>query len=264
MLDFDNIDDWAPEFAAALGGHVSGSVEATLLAKAPKFIEDARNLLFTLTDRDAVIDAALNLIRSEGIATYHGSRLTEAEITSIRSSGLIPLKAKDRRHRLRRALSLHPKWFEVADQLDAVTQAHGQGNCAGGREDQVHLTLSRAGLTGDFNHYLTYGSEFDQTVAYSLLGSEGVELLARDGNPRVIQVLVPGALALDAAHTPFSVDDLRAMGKVPNLVDEFLKAWSYRLAHQGFQSRTLMIDCGMVFRSAVPPTWIIASDNFQS
>jgi hypothetical protein len=114
---------------------------------------------------------------------YHGSRLTQDEVASIREIGLIPLVAAARRSRLARAFSTHPRWTNVADQLDAAIHAHGAGERAGRREAQVHLTLSRSGLTGSFNHYLTHGSEFDQHVAYALLGQEGKDLLATDGEP---------------------------------------------------------------------------------
>jgi len=257
MLDFDNIDDWAPKLAATLRPHVLNSVEQMLVEATPEYIEDARDLLLDLTDRDAVIDAVLDWLRSRKIAGYHGSRLTDAEISSVQVGGLIPLEADTRRDRLIRALSPHPRWPEVAAQLDAAIQAHGQGGCAGSREGQVHLTLSRVGLTNGFDHYLTYGAEFDQHVAHKLLGTEGKELLARDGEPRVIQVAVPGASALDAAHPIFSIDDVRASGEVPNLVDEFLKSWSYRLAYPSFQSRTLRVDCGMIFNQTVPAAWIV-------
>lgn len=247
MLDFDNIGDWAPKFATSLVRHVPDWIATKLRVKKPKYVEDARDLLFAWADRDAVIDEALQLVCSDEIAGYHGSRLTDAEVDLIRSRGLIPLKAEDRRHRLARALSPHPKWPKVAYQLDDVIQAHGRGGSAGCREDQVHLTLSRVGLTKGFNHYLTHGAEFDQHVAHALLGQEGTELLSRDGEPRVIRVAVPGSIALDAAHPYFSVSDLRARGEVPNLINEFLKAWSYRLAYPEFQPATLQVDCGMIF-----------------
>lgn len=263
MLDFDNIDDWAPEFATMLRLLVPASVGQKLLAAAPQFTEDARELLFALTDCNAVIDTALEFIRSTTIAGYHGTRLTDAEVASVRSAGLIPLKAENRRHRLTRALSPHPRWREVAHRLDAALEAHGQGAFAGRREHQVHLTLSKSGLTNGFNHYLIHGAEFDQHVAHMLLGPEGKELLARDGKPRVIRAAVPGAFALDAVHPYCSINDLRARGDVPNLIDEFLRAWSYRLAHQYFQSRTLRVDCGMVFCSAVPAAWIIDIDTLS-
>jgi hypothetical protein len=257
MIDFDNIDDWAPKLTASLKGHVPHIVEQRLVAAAPRYIEDARDLLFKLSNREAIIDAALVWIRSTTVLGYHGTRLTEGEIASVQTVGLLPLKAQARRDRLTRALSPHPRWSEVANGLDAAIKAHGLGNCSGWREGQVHLTLSRAGLVNGFNHYLTHGSEFDQHVAYALLKTEGERLLGLDGKPRVIQIAVPGDLALDASHPHFGIDDLRAKGDVPNLVRSFLDAWSYRLAHPKFQARALKVDSGMVFRSTVPATWVV-------
>lgn len=263
MIDFDDINDWAPKLASVLGPHLPNSVGQRLAAASPDYIEDALDLFFRLSLRDAVIDATLTWIRSTNIAGYHGSRLADDELASILANGLIPLKAETRRHRLIRALSPHPDWPRVADQLDAVIHAHGLGGAAGRREDQVHLTLSKAGLTNGFNHYLTHGSEFDQHVACALLGLDGKELLARDGQPTVIRIAVPGPLALDAAHPYFDVDNMRARGEIPNLVREFLKAWSYRLAYPEFQSRTLSVDCGMMFRSIIPADWIVDFETFS-
>lgn len=261
MLDFDDIDDWAPQLAAALSSHVPDSVERKLVAARLEYIEDARDLLFELTDRELIVDATLSWIRSTTIAGFHGTRLTDAEVDSIRVDGLVPLKAEDRRHRLARALSLHSKWRGVADRLDAAIQVHCQGARAGRREHQVHLTLSRAGLMNRFSHYLKYGSEFDQRVTQALLGSEGMQFLAHDGKARMIQVAVPGTHALDAAHWISSIDSVRTGGDIPNLVDEFLKSWSYRFAHPRFRPCSLRVDCGMVFRSAVLPTWIVDIDT---
>ena len=260
MLNFDDIDDWAPKLGAALKQDVPSVIGTELVAAAPEYLEDAQDLLFKFADRDAVIDATLNWIRSTHVVGYHGSRLTDAEIASVRTIGLIPLKAETRRTRLIRALSPHPEWHVVQGRLDAIIQAHSHGAVLGVREGQVHLTLSKEGLTSDFNHYLRYGAEFDQHVADALLGPDAKQLLAQDGEPRVIQVAVPGAIALKAAHPYFGVDDLRKQGDVPNLVKEFLKAWTYRLAHPGFEPRTLQIDCGMMFHSPVPAAWIVMID----
>jgi hypothetical protein len=149
----------------------------------------------------------------------------------------------------------------VADKLDAAIEAYGQADRSGRRERQAHLTLSRSGLINGFNHYLTHGAEFDQHVANELLGQDVTELLSRDGKPRIIQFAVLGNLALDAAHPYFSIEDLRAKGDLPNIIDKFLNAWSYRLAYPDFQARSLKIDCGIVFRSAVPPEWLIHIGN---
>jgi hypothetical protein len=265
MLDFDNIDDWASKLTAALRPYVPNYVEQKLVEAVPEYmyIEDVQDKLFDLTDRDAIIDAVVDWLRSKNIAGYHGSRLTDAEFYSVKVTGLIPLEAETRRNRLISALSPYPRWPEVVDQLDGAIQAHGQGSRAGHREGQVHLTLSRAGLTQDFNHYLIYGSEFDQHVVQELLGTEGMELLASYGEPRVFLVAVPGALALDAANRSITVDDFRARGEIPNLVREFLKSWACRLAYPSFQSQTLKVDCGMVFHRIIPAAWITGFDTLS-
>lgn len=119
------------------------------------------------------------------------------------------------------------------------------------------LTLSRNGLVGGFKHYLTHGAEFDQRVAQTLLGDDGLELLRKDGTARLIRVAVPGDIALDAAHPHFSIEQLLAKGDVPNLVDDILKVWSYSLSHPDYKCGTEKIDCGLVFYSPVSQAWIV-------
>lgn len=264
VVDFDEIDEWAPALTAALNSLLPESVGGKLAAVSPEYVEDARDLLLSLAPRDAVVDATLTWIRASRIAAYHGSRLTNEEMSSVRAVGLIPLKAEERRYRLERALSAHRRWPEVRGQLESTIEAHGRGEAAGRREGQVHLTLSRVGLRDTFSHYLTHGAEFDQRVAYALLGPDGKELLARDGEATIIQVAVPGALALDAAHPYFGIEDLRARGDLPNIAGQFLEAWSYRLAHAGYQSRRMKVDCGMIFYAAVPAAWIVGFETWAA
>jgi hypothetical protein len=257
MLDFDEIDDWESELTVALKDHVPRSIRTRFASAAPTYVEDARDLLFASTDREAVVDATLDWLRASVVVGYHGTRLTDDEVVSVNATGLVPLRAGARHERLARAMSSHHRWQEVSGKLDAAIEAYGPRGKAGRRENQVHLTLSRAGLTMGFNHYLNFGSEFDQQVAQSLLGVGAEQCLARDGVRRLIRIAVPGSAALNASHPIFSIENVRANGDVPNLAADFLKAWSYRLAYPEFQSRTLKIDCGMVFRSAVPPAWIM-------
>ena len=257
MIDFDNIDDWAQKLTAVLQDHLPKAIDSALVDAAPEFIEDACDLLFDLTDRDVIIDATLAWIRSTTIVGYHGTRLTDEEVASVQNLGLLPLDAITRQDRLVRVLSQHPSWSDVADRLDAVIHALGKGASVCKRENQVHLTLSRAGLIKGFNHYLTHGAEFDQRVAYELLGAEGENLLRSDGQPRVVHIAIPGNAALKAAHPYLEIKELRARGDVPSLVDDFLNAWSYRLAYPGFQVRPLKTDSGMVFRSIVPIDWLL-------
>ena len=252
MLNFDHRGTWWTGLAAVLKGHAGGPARANV-AGTP---HEACDLLLSFSDRGAVLDAIIEWIQSISVAAYHGSRLTETELESVRTDGLRPLDHQSRKARLQRALSHHPRWPDVKSSLDQCLWEHGPGEKAGSREGQVHLTLSRQGLIGGFDQYLTYGSEFDLHVAHALLGCEGLELLRQDGRARVIAFQVSGRRALAAAHPRFSIDDLRARGDVPNLARELLQAWSYGLSHPDFDPGTLHVDCGLVFSSTVPATWI--------
>ena len=257
MLDFDENQVWGPQLYDTLKNQLTEPVLNQLVSAAPQFIEDARDLIFELTNRNQIINSTLMWLRSTTLVVYHGTRLTDADVNSIRSEGLLPLNTNARRNRLVRALSPHPRWSEVAPCLDETLGQYGTGSKAGCREGQVHLTLSRCGLYRGFNHYLTYGAEVDQHVAYALLGEDGKELLRKDGDARIIRVAVPGYIALNAANRHFTIEERLARGDVPNLVDEFLKVWSYTLAYPNFQCGTLEVDCGMVFYSRVPSAWIM-------
>ncbi len=256
MIDFDKIDDWAPSLTRALEAQLPPDVAETLKRRAPEFVDDALSIIFESGKRNLIIDATLDWIRSTNIVAYHGSKLLEEDVVSIRTNGLIPLVATQRRDRLVRALSTHARWPKVEARLDYEIRAHSSGEHQGGREGQVHLTLSRAALVIDFNHYLSGGSEFDQNVAQALLGDDGPMLLARDGTATLVRVIVPGPEALTAAHPIFSIERVRRQGDLPNIVKEFLETWAYKLAHPTFQSSIHKPDCGLVFRNAVPPDWI--------
>lgn len=261
LIRFDDIDNWAPALTDALTPLVPESAKERIRHLTPEYIEDAADLLFEGCSRDLIVDAMLAWIRANAIAGYHGTRLTDAEVAAVRAAGLVPLKATLRRTRLARALGGHPKWPASEARLDAEIDAYGPRGLGGVREDQVHLTVSRAGLTESFNHYLVHGAEFDQCVARALLGDEGLALLAQDGHARVLELAVPGALALTATHPFFTVNDLRSRGELPNLVRQFVQVWSFRQARPTYQSRKLHLDCGMFFRSTVPPDWIVAIDT---
>jgi hypothetical protein len=255
-IDFDKIEGWEADLRAALSGCVTDTTIREIARSNLQFVEDTRDLLFEHAGRDGVIDATLAWIESSSVAAYHGTRLTDAEVLSVQKLGLVPLSAGARRARIHRALSGHPDWANAGSQLDRVLADLGQHNRSGHREGQVHVTLSRAGLENGFNHYLTHGSEFDQHAAFELLGDEGKALLAKDGKKTIVQVAVAGDRALRGCHRYLTIDDLRSRGDVPNLANEFLKAWSYRLAHPSFDPRTLEVDCGLVFKETIPPRWI--------
>lgn len=256
MVRFDQVDDWESQLSAALAPWVPLSVQNEVREAAPQFVEDALDIVLAGSRRRAVVEAAVKWSVGSSIGGYHGSRLTSEEIDDVARHGLVPLSAEGRRRRLVRALRTHPDWLRQSDQLSATLESFGGAGAAGERQGQVHLTLSLAGLTESFSHYLQYGSEFDQCVARELFGDDGPRLLSSDGHAVVVEVSVPGEMALNAANPYFSVEDRMRRDEVPNLVESFLQAWSYRLANPRFQPSRLKLDCGMIFYSTIPPAWI--------
>jgi hypothetical protein len=255
MISFDDIDTWVAPLADVLLPLARGDIQCRLQAANPSYPDDARELFLCDTAYDSVIDSMLRLVRSTSVSAYHGTRLTAADLESIKANGLVPLNAASRSKRLRRALSVSPRWPEIADRLEKAIQLAGPQCPYGGREGQVHLTLSRAGLTEKFNQYLTRGADFDWHVASELLGEEGKELLTKDGEPYVIQVAVPGEAAV-ALRPFFAIEHMGARVEMSNIILAFLDAWCFRLAHPGYQSREIRLDCGMIFKSTVPVGWI--------
>lgn len=258
MVDFDKVADWTPSFSAAQTDNISESVITRLREASPNLIENALDKLFALTNREQVISTTLKWIRSTDILAYHGSRLTAAEADSVRVNGLVPLVAETRGVRLRRALSRHPRWHELATKLDSTITAQCEH-----RQGRVTLAFSRAALTTGYNHYLTHGSECDQCVAQHLLGQEGLNLLATDGKKTLIQVAARGTVALDAANPYSTPEEIIARGETPQLAREFLKAWSYCVAHPDRESQPLGISCDMALNHAVPAAWIQSIDTLS-
>jgi hypothetical protein len=210
-------------------------------------------------NRMALAAAVEEWLSGQRIAGYHGSRLTEEEVERVRAEGLRTLSAADRRERLEAAMSVHPDWATKGAGLAQALEDYGPRRRAGGREGQAHLTLSRSVLRRSFNHYLTHGSEFDQKVAYHLLGDEGFDLLGTYGLPVLFTVAVPGAIAIEAAN-PYG----RRRDEEPSLVRQVVTLWCAWLARPEWTGERYRPDCGIVFRQPVPAEWIVAAEMLEA
>lgn len=255
-IDFDDGATWIGPLGEALQDLLPADVATRIQAANPEYVEDALDALFEIANRNQIIEHTLDFVRKGSVIGYHGTRLNQSELERIEAEGLVPLHSRDRKIRLERALQSHPNWHEAKRGLDDALEKHGSGEFAGRRERQVHLTLSRMGLLTGFNHYLTYGSEFDQHVAQHLLGKDGKTFLSRDGVAYVLSFIIPGETALAAAHPFFSIEDIMRIGDVPNIASEMLKAWSFAHSRPGFEPNRLRVDCGLVFNDTVPADWL--------
>jgi hypothetical protein len=117
MFDLDTIDDWFSPQSKVLTPHLPPDFIERVRKANPRYIENARDVVLGLGDKD--------WIRSETVLAYHGTRLTPAELESVRARGLMPLQALARRERLIGALSSHPSWPQVENQLEGLLQERG-------------------------------------------------------------------------------------------------------------------------------------------
>lgn len=256
FFDFDNIESWGPELTEVSINVVGAATLNALRVSKHEFIEDAGAELLSCGGKQVVSNFVEGWLRSCTITAYHGTRVDKKSLQSIMQDGLVPLVADQRRERLTRALKCHERWTEIESSLSEALVAHGEGNRAGCRIGQVHATISRSGLMRSFNHYLQYGAEFDWHVAHYLLGKDGQELLKQDGQSYLITIHVPGDLAIEACNPwrTLAGDDL------PNLVREVVDMWAYWLSKPSYNSADRQLDCGLIFKSAIPPEWIKSAE----
>lgn len=251
------MDTWATSLGSAIEPHISDQTYNELRNTEFRYIEDSLSFLLEKTDMKSIVCAAVEWVQSAELCVFHGTRLTDVEVEGMSREGLLPLDHQKRRQRLVRALSSHPKWSENIARFDQILADVGPGMSRGDRLGQVHLTLSCYALEEDFNHYRQFGSEFDLCVAEELFGDDGAALLAKDGSSRTVRLELPGSEALSAANRFFPVAELNFETELPNIVRQFLLAWSYSLGDETFRPCEMKVDCGLIFYSSVPADWIV-------
>ena len=74
MIDFDNIDDWAPKLTIALEQVVPKPIKREIGEVNFKYCEDALKMLFELTVKDTIIDNTLDWLSSTKIVFFHNKQ----------------------------------------------------------------------------------------------------------------------------------------------------------------------------------------------
>ncbi len=108
-FDFNNLETWESHFTETLLRVVTNKTIQQLNNTKFRYVEDSLETLLDGAHRIDVIDAVLDLIRSNKVVGFHCSRLTEGEITNVQERGLVTLTGEQRKIRLRRALSRSPR-----------------------------------------------------------------------------------------------------------------------------------------------------------
>lgn len=258
MINYDNFETWQRSFGEVVARLLGEKAVKNLASSTFEYIEDAGDIVVSHSDIETVSSEIQNWILGHEFCVFHGTRLLPKEIHSIQQEGLRPLSATDREPRLREILGCHPKWHFVENRLLGVIEDVGPKGKQGGREGQVHFSLSRSGLVNGFDHYLKYGSEFDQHVAYRLFGNQsGLDFLNSKTVPVLIHASFSGEQLIKGAHPYFSYSDVVGMGEVPGLARTFLNAWAFKVSNPGFEIEKLRTDCCMMEHVATPPERIL-------
>ncbi|MEM1150010.1 MAG: hypothetical protein AAGI03_05570 [Pseudomonadota bacterium] len=258
MIYYDKIETWERSFGDIVNILVGKEVVDSLAALNFEYIEDAGDYVASRSDIKTVSTKIQDWLQPREFCVFHGTRLLPEEILSVQKKGLHPLVAEEREHRLRKILERHPKWSSVKDNIGKVLHDVGPKEKQGRREGEVHFSLSKSGLVNGFNHYLTYGSEFDQHVVQRLFDDEsGLQLLHSETVPILVHVRINGKELIQGAHPIFTYSDVISRGEIPGLARTFLDAWAFKATEPSFDVATLQTDCCMMQQVATPPERIL-------
>lgn len=247
IIDYDTTD-WMPSLEAALGDLIPTDVRSRIAAAEFGFQEDALAALEESTDIEAVIDATLSWIEASDVRIYHGTRLTDAEVTVLPKTGMQPLVLDKRIDWLRTAVP------ELSDILtaDLVAKAIAEG-FLNYRENQVHAAISRKLMDRGYD-YLLKGSEFDRRLLECAGREDLVPILTNRGRARLIKIVVTGREALEAMHPIYTIEDVRRTDRYPNFVRELLSEYLWALCHPDRERHG--VDACLMFRRGIPGSQI--------
>jgi hypothetical protein len=250
-VEFDNGAAWLPGLAAHLGNILPQYVGETIAGTQPAGPNDASIALYELVDKHALIEGVRAWITDQDVLVYHGTRINEAQRSSILREGLKLMSTADRIPAIEAFLGDHPRWPEIAHRVPEAIAFVGRSG--GVREGMVFALLSRSGLVRGCNHYLVEGSEFDHHVANYLLDSEIChEQNRRRGIGSLVQIRLRGEAALRAANPHGE------LGDQPNLIGELIEALAWWLATGDSDTEAFEEGAALVFHDPIPPLQITA------
>ncbi len=240
IIDYDRISEWEPWIDGVIYPIAGDNVAKSIAASEPEYIEDAADALYEILDKHQVIELLRDKLSDFQVRVYHGTRLSDRELSDIQANGLRPLRLVDRKNTLTEIFNGHPEWDSVCMNLDKALHELGPKSQAGKREDgYIHVCFSRQGLLKGCNHYLTHGAEVDGHVASKLFNNTdlALELLQNNRKPYLISFLADFDSAFTAAN-PYGVGS----GDTPYFLKQLIQSWAFRKYRKEFSPESLK-DC---------------------
>ncbi|HEY3740738.1 MAG TPA: hypothetical protein VGL53_12885, partial [Bryobacteraceae bacterium] len=169
-FDLDDVKVWGPrlndelqisEFAA-----VVDQIRSVDLQDGEVRLRD----LFSIIPQEHFVRTVSSWIEKQTVTAYHGSRLDDIELQSVRSWGLKVLSPTSRQETLIKKFAPHPDWaLREAYLMDALDKAAGRSAVG-----KVHVTLSYWHLLA-LHDVVQKGSEFDRKVEFEVFGKGSEE-----------------------------------------------------------------------------------------
>lgn len=211
---------------------VPASAISNIRNLAPRFLEDPRNHLFELFGRNYIRRRLAAHLQNCSIKFFHGTRLSQADLESVKRSGLLPLNLADRRQGLIEILKKHPLWDDVSVGFDDALQMYGRKHTLGSRENGcVYACFSRSALLKGCTHYLQNGAEVDDFIGHHLFGNASAdEFFNRYRSPYIISFDLSFA---EAARYSTSFQEQETGEDI--IVDKLLCYWAYSLTTPDFE-----------------------------
>ena len=125
IIDYDEIEVWQPWLDQIMSEIASPELCEALQTASPEYLQDAERLVIQEVGRDTLIETLTEALTAFHVRVFHGTRLSSADIVSLRTAGLRPLVLAERRASLVAVLEKHQRWPEVSVRLDDGLLAFG-------------------------------------------------------------------------------------------------------------------------------------------
>jgi hypothetical protein len=124
-IDYDQLDVWGPWFTAIMSDVAGPKIIEAAKSSQPQYVEDARQFFESEIGLQRLVDEFNSRLVPYVVRVYHGTRIGDDELASMKQHGLRPLALVDRRDFLIRCFEHHPDWKQERHKLDGILHRMG-------------------------------------------------------------------------------------------------------------------------------------------